>query len=68
MMRNGENYTHKLFRERIEKKEKEKKSMKNYERPEIKDIKVSLEDIIAVSNRGAGSGDSGSITDLFGGK
>lgn len=43
--------------------------MKNYERPEIKDIKINLEDIIAVSNNGSTSGGgSSSLSDLFGGK
>ena len=43
--------------------------MKKYERPEIKDIKINLEDIIAVSNNGATSGGgSSSLSDLFGGK
>lgn len=43
--------------------------MKNYVKPEIKDIKVKLEDIIAVSNQGATSnGGSSSLSDLFGGK
>ena len=42
---------------------------KNYERPEIKDIKIKLEDIIAVSNNGSTSGGgSSSLSDLFGGK
>lgn len=43
--------------------------MKNYEKPEIKDIKINLEDIIAVSNNGSTSGGgSSSLSDLFGGK
>lgn len=43
--------------------------MKNYEKPQIKDIQVNLEDIIAVSNHGGtDGGDSGSLADLFNGK
>ena len=42
--------------------------MKNYEKPEIRDINVNLEDIIAVSNNGStNGGGSSSLTDLFGG-
>lgn len=42
--------------------------MKNYEKPEIKEINVNLEDIIAVSNRGStNGGGSSSLSDLFGG-
>jgi hypothetical protein len=52
-----------------EKRQKGEQNMKNYERPEIKDIKVNLEDIIAVSNNGSTSGGgSSSLSDLFGGK
>ena len=42
--------------------------MKNYETPAIIDEVIVLEDIIAVSNQGAGnseSGDSSSLEDLF---
>ena len=42
--------------------------MEKYEKPTIIEETLKVVDIIAVSNVGAGSGDSSSITDLFGGK
>lgn len=50
------------------KEKKENQTMKNYEKPEIKEINVNLEDIIAVSNQGStNGGGSSSLSDLFGG-
>lgn len=40
--------------------------MKSYEKPNIKDIDVVLQDIIAISNGGSTTnGDEVSLTDLF---
>lgn len=45
--------------------------MKNYESPRLKEEKVNIEDICAVSNVGQGNDgntDSSSLADLFGNK
>jgi hypothetical protein len=61
-----------LYRKTTKKnKQKGEQIMKNYESPRLKEEKVNLEDICAVSNVGQGNDgntDSSSLADLFGNK
>lgn len=67
MERTGENYIHKNFKtDKLGDSTKKEIKMKNYEKPNIKDIDVILQDIIAISNGGSTTnGDEFSLTELF---
>lgn len=67
MERTGENYIHKNFKtDKLGDSTKKEIKMKSYEKPNIKDIDVILQDIIAISNGGSTTnGDEFSLTELF---